>query len=214
MNFAPAIYNGKPKIKNIIFDWGGVITNLHFDNTRKAFQDLGLDIFSESMVHDPNHMLFIPFEIGAITPDEFRNNIRNLFATPLSDSTIDEAWNAMLGDLPAERWSILEQVRKKYRTFILSNTNAIHVSYYFNRIQQKFGTYGYSHLFEKIYFSFELGLRKPDEAIFRYVLKDAGLDPAKTLFIDDFVENIQTARELGFQTVHLQAPLTLTDVFV
>jgi glucose-1-phosphatase len=214
MNFAPAIYNGKPKIKNIIFDWGGVITNLHFDNTRKAFQNLGLDIFSESMVHDPNHKLFIPFEIGEITPDEFRNNIRNLFAAPLSDSTIDEAWNAMLGDLPAERWNILEQVHKKYRTFILSNTNAIHVRYYFNRIQQKFGTYGYSHLFEKIYFSFELGLRKPDEAIFRYVLKDAGMDPAETLFIDDFIENIQTARELGFQTIHLQAPLTLTDVFI
>lgn len=214
MNFAPAIYNGKPKIKNIIFDWGGVITDLHFDATRKAFLDLGLSIFSETMVHDPNHELFIPFETGKISPDEFRNKIRALSSAPLSDSTIDDAWNAMLGDLPEERWHILEKASKNYRTFILSNTNALHVRYYFNRILKKFGTYGYSHLFEKIYFSHELGLRKPDEAIFRYVLKDAAIDPAETMFIDDFIENIETARQLGFQTIHLQAPLTLTNIFI
>ncbi len=213
MNLADAIYNGKTEIKNIIFDWGGVITDLHLSATRKAFSELGLSIFDESVPHDPHNDLFISFEIGKISPDEFRNRIRRFSPSPLTDAAIDDAWNALLGDLPAQRWHILEKAAAKYRTFLLSNTNAIHLPYYYNRIRNAFGTHGYAHLFEKTYFSFELGMRKPNMDIFRHVLVDSGIDPVETLFIDDFIENIETARQLGFQTVHLKAPLTLTDVF-
>jgi putative hydrolase of the HAD superfamily len=213
MNFASEIYNGKTEIKNIIFDWGGVITDLHLDSTRNAFLELGLTIFDESVPHDPHNDLFIPFEIGKISPDVFRNRIRSYSSKPISDNDIDEAWNALLGDLPAERWRILEKAAGQFRTFLLSNTNAIHRPYYYGLIKKKYGTNGYAHLFEKTYFSYELGMRKPNPDIFRYVLKDAGIDPAETLFIDDFIENVQTAHLLGFQTVHLKAPLTLTDVF-
>ena len=209
-----AIYNGKTEIKNIIFDWGGVITDLHFDAAKKAFQQLGLTIFDETIPHSTHNDIFLPFEIGKISPDEFRNRIRQYAPSLLNDQEIDTAWNAMLGDLPAERWNLLEKAHKFYRTFLLSNTNAIHVAYYFNCLQKIYGTYGYTHFFEKTYFSFELGLRKPNEDIFQYVLKDTGINPQETLFIDDFVENIATARKLGFQTVHIKAPLTLVNVFV
>jgi FMN phosphatase YigB (HAD superfamily) len=126
---------------------------------------------------------------------------------------IDNAWNSMLGELPAERWHILEMAAKYYRTFLLSNTNAIHLPYYFNRIKKVYGTHGYTHLFEKTYYSYELGLRKPNADIFQYVLSDTGINPKETMFIDDFIENIETARQLGFQTCHLKAPLTLEDIF-
>jgi FMN phosphatase YigB (HAD superfamily) len=213
MNFANAIYNGKTKIKNIIFDWGGVITNLHLDATKRAFLELGLSIFDESVPHDPHDALYIPFEIGRISPEEFRNKIRERSSAPLTDAAIDNAWNAMLGELPAERWRILEMASKHYRTFLLSNTNAIHLPYYFNRISKVYGTFGFAHLFEKTYFSYELGLRKPNADIFQYVLNDTGIDPKETMFIDDFIENIDTARQLDFETIHLKAPLTLADVF-
>jgi putative hydrolase of the HAD superfamily len=213
MNFAGAIYNGKIKIKNIIFDWGGVITDLHFEATKNAFKKLGLSIFDESVPHDPNDQLFIPFETGKISPKDFRDRVRALASDPLSDEMIDNAWNAMLGDLPLERWQILEKAAANYRTFILSNTNAIHLPYYFGVINEKYGTYGYSHLFEKTYLSFELGLRKPNADIFKYVVEDAGIKPEETMFIDDFIENIDTASLLGFQTIHLKAPLALTDIF-
>src|SRR5512133_3811767 len=131
MNFAAAIYNGKSKIKNIIFDWGGVITDLHLELTKNAFVQLGLSIFDESVPHDQNHDLFIPFETGKISPGEFRNRIRSLSSTVLTDEMIDHAWNALLGDLPEERWKILEKVSDKYRCFILSNTNAIHQPFYY-----------------------------------------------------------------------------------
>lgn len=214
MKFANAIYNGKTEIKNIIFDWGGVITDLHFDATKKAFHDLGLLVFDESVPHDPNHDLFIPFEIGKLSPREFRDRLRKLTPRQLSDADIDQAWCMLLADLPAERWRILEEVSKNFRAFILSNTNAIHQPYYYNRLRQQYGTDGYAHFFEKTYFSHELGLRKPDPEIFQFVLDDARLNPAETMFIDDFIENIETAQQLGFQTIHLKAPLTLKDVFV
>jgi glucose-1-phosphatase len=214
MIFADAIYNGKTKIKNIIFDWGGVITNLHLDATKKAFQELGISIFDESVLHNPHDELFLPFEIGRFSPAEFRDKIRSFSPALVTDEAIDKAWNAMLGELPAERWHILEVAAKHYRTFLLSNTNAIHQPYYFNYIQQVYGTNGLSHHFEKVYYSHELGLRKPNADIFQYVLSNTGIDPHETMFIDDFIENIETARQLGFQTCHLKAPLTLENVFI
>jgi len=213
MHFANAIYDGKTKIRNIIFDWGGVITDLHLHATKKAFLDMGLSIFDESVPHDPHNDLFISFETGKISPDEFRNRIRSFSSRPIPDADIDTAWNALLGDLPAERWRILENASRHYRTFLLSNTNAIHQPYYYGLIEKMYGTYGYAHLFEKTYFSHELGMRKPNADIFHYVVEDAGIDPRETMFIDDFIENIETARNLGFQTIHLKAPMELRDVF-
>jgi glucose-1-phosphatase len=205
--------NTKNEIKNILFDWGGVITDLHLDATKKAFHDLGLSIFDEHVPHDPYDKVFIPFEIGNISPEEFRDNIRMLSANSLTDAMIDGAWNAMLGILPEERWKLLESISQSYRIFLLSNTNAIHLNYYFNYLQGIYGTFGYVHLFEKAYFSHELHLRKPNADIFEFVVKDSGINPQETLFIDDFLENIETARKLGFQTVHLTKPRTLVDLF-
>jgi glucose-1-phosphatase len=203
----------KDEIKNILFDWGGVITDLHIDATRKAFHDLGLSIFDENTPHDPLNNFFIPFETGKITAEEFRNNIRKLGPEGLTDASIDKAWNAMLGLLPKERWNLLEEVSRNYRTFILSNTNTIHVNYYFNYLHGIYGTYGYMHFFEKVYFSHEIHFRKPNADIFEYVIRDSGIHPQETLFIDDFIENIETARKLNFHTFHLQKPMTLVDLF-
>jgi FMN phosphatase YigB (HAD superfamily) len=213
MILSEAMDNQKNEIKNILFDWGGVITELHLEATKKAFHDLGLTIFDEHVPHDPLDKVFIPFEIGNISPEEFRNNIRKLSTNLLTDTMIDGAWNAMLGVLPEERWKLLESIGRSYRTFLLSNTNAIHLNYYFNYLQGIYGTYGYNHLFEKTYFSHKIHLRKPNADIFEYVLQDSGINPQETLFIDDFLENIETARKLGFHTVHLTKPRTLTDLF-
>lgn len=214
MILSEAMDNSNYEIKNILFDWGGVITELHLEATKKAFHELGLTIFDEHIPHDPLDTVFIPFEVGNISPEEFRDNIRRLSAgRPLTDIMIDGAWNAMLGVLPEERWKLLESISHSYRTFLLSNTNAIHLNYYFGYLQGIYGTYGYLHLFEKAYFSHELHMRKPNAEIFEYVMQDSGIIPQETLFIDDFLENIETARKLGFQTVHLTKPRTLLDLF-
>jgi glucose-1-phosphatase len=210
MKISAAIYNGKSEIKNIIFDWGGVITELHPQCTSEAFQSLGLLVDNESGMHN---QVFIPFELGMISPDEFRNRMRKYTQNVLTDSMIDNAWNLILGDLPSERWNLLEIIHKNYNTYLLSNTNLIHQEYYYNYLEKKYGTYGYVHLFEKVYFSFQLHLRKPDREIFDFVISDARINPQETLFIDDSKENIDTANHLGFSTVHLKKPLTLMDLF-
>lgn len=210
MKISAAIYNGKSEIKNIIFDWGGVITELHPQYTLEAFQSLGIPVDNESGLHN---QVFTPFELGMISPDEFRNRIRKYTHNVLADSMIDNAWNLILGELPSERWNLLEIIHMHYRTYLLSNTNLIHQQYYYNYLEKKYGTYGYAHLFEKVYFSFQLHLRKPGGEIFDFVIRDTGINPQETLFIDDSKENIDTANHLGFLTVYLKKPLTLTDLF-
>jgi len=214
MKISKAICNQKDEINNIIFDWGGVLTDLHFDSTKKAFEQMGIEVFHADLLQNPKDELFIPFEIGKLSPEEFRNGLRKFSSNHLTDEMIDDAWNSMLGELPVERWQILESAQKNYRTFLLSNTNAIHVPYYFGYLLKTYGVYGYTHFFEKAYFSFELGLRKPNREIFEYVLNDAAINPKNTLLVDDFIDNIETAIKLGFQVIHLKAPLTLTDVFL
>jgi len=213
MILSDAIYTGKTEIKNIIFDWGGVITDLHFDASKTAFHDLGLFIFDEKVPFDPLNKIFIPLEIGRISAGEFRDNLRKLSSKLLSDEMIDQAWNAMLGALPVERWKLLESTRYRYRTFLLSNTNAIHLEYYSRYLEGIYGTYGYVHLFEKAYFSFELHLRKPNRDIFEFVLEDSRLMAEETLLIDDSLENIESALKVGLQAIHLKKPRTLVDLF-
>lgn len=213
MKISDARYNGKTEIKNIILDWGGVITDLHFDRAKIAFKQIGTDIFDENVPHDADNELFTSFETGRISAAEFRSRIRNHTAMKLTDDQIDKAWCSVLGDLPADRWLLLEQLNKYYHTFLLSNTNEIHRNYYYKFLNGIYGTRGFSQLFKKTYFSFELGMRKPDAEIYSYVLQDSQLDPGETLFIDDFIENIETASQLGIQTIHLKHPLTLLNFF-
>lgn len=214
MTLSGAIYNGKTEIKNIIFDWGGVITDLHFDAAKREFAKLGLAIFDESVPHDPNDDLFIPFETGRVSASGFRERVKTMTSMRITDDMIDHAWNSLLGELPAARLEILRKTSKQYRTFLLSNTNGIHVPYYYEYMLKNFGIRGYEELFEKVYYSHKLGLRKPNAEIFNFVIKDAGIRPEETIFIDDFIENIDTARLIGFQTIHLKQPLSLQDVFI
>lgn len=212
MKLSEARYKAKSEIKNIIFDWGGVITDLHIDATLESLKDIANDNIEILLRNGPDE-IFKPFELGKITPAEFRNRMRKYLDPKVGDDRIDAAWNALLGELPPNRWELLERVRAAYRTFLLSNTNEIHVGYYFNYLHKKYGKYGYTHLFDKTYFSFELGMRKPDAELFEYVIRENGLLTEETLLIDDSEENIETAMKLGFQTHLLKKPDTLSDLF-
>ncbi|MBN1157982.1 MAG: HAD family phosphatase, partial [Bacteroidales bacterium] len=203
----------KSEIKNIIFDWGGVITNLNIPEALDAFGKLAKEKFKELWQKGPEE-IFMPFELGKISSEEFRDRMRDFLGNQIADQQIDDAWNAILGDLPEDRWSLLEKVKNTYRTFLLSNTNALHLQYYTGYLSGLYGTSGFNHLFEKTYYSFELCMRKPDPDIFTYVIDQNSLAREETLFIDDTEENIKTARELGLQTYLLSEPETLTDLFI
>ena len=199
-------------LKNVIFDLGSVLLNLDFQMTIDAFKNLGVENINDIFSAYSQYHFFDEFDKGLITPDEFRNEIKKFLKNDVSDEMIDVAWNEMILDFPKDRIDFLLSCKNNYRTFLLSNTNAIHFPGYNNQLQENFNINNLSDLFEKAYYSYRLGLRKPDKEIFELVIKENNLNPAETIFIDDSPANIATANELGLRTILLKPPKTLMDV--
>jgi putative hydrolase of the HAD superfamily len=191
------------KIKNLIFDLGGVILNINPQLTLDAFSKMGMDkiLGGEAKKYQVNMLHGI--EKGATSPQIFRNNVRDILGNNVSDEAIDKAWTAMIINLPQERIKYLEELKKSYRIFLLSNTNEIH-RILFHRMFKEGHGYSFYDLFEKNYYSHEMGLRKPDPEIYRIVLKDNNLTPEETLFIDDLKENTESAESLGMQALLIE----------
>ena len=197
------IFDGQ-HIEAIIFDLGGVILNIDYQLPIKAFQKLGLGDFEDRYNQMRQSTLFDDFETGRIPSEKFLEEMAKAVKAGTPVEKIQEAWNAILLDLPEERLFILEKAAENHRTFLLSNTNSIHINAFNNYLLHEHQLPSLEPFFEKVYLSWEIGMRKPDAEIFEYVIKDAGLDPEKTLFIDDSLQHILTAKELGFVTHHLK----------
>ncbi len=198
-------------INNILFDFGGVILNINHKLTEDAFRELGIENFEQLYSQAVQNQLFDKLEKGQISPGEFREEIRKIYY--LTDPQIDKAWNAILLDIPEERIKVLEAVKNNYRTFLLSNSNAIHYDVYMAELKEKYGYEDFSPLFEKVYFSFQIGKRKPDNEIFEFVLKENNLIPEETLFIEDSIQHIKSAAGLGIQTYLLEPNEEISGLF-
>jgi HAD superfamily hydrolase (TIGR01509 family) len=184
-------------INTIIFDFGDVFINLDKQATFDRLRNLGL-----SQWHDDLDQLNIQFETGQISREEFVDGIKKFIPDASSDEIL-QAWSTILLDFPLYRLEFLQMLSKKYRLFLLSNTDAIHIETF----EQKNGATFYSdfyNCFEKVYFSFEIGMRKPNSEIYNYVLNEHDLQAKCTLFIDDKKENTDAARSLGLQVWNLQ----------
>ncbi len=199
--------------KNIIFDFGGVIIDIDYNRTISAFQNLGIRNFEERSLKLIQSGLFDDLETGAVTPEEFRQQIRNISDEPLTDAQINTAWNAILVDVPEEKINFLDQLKSDHRLFLLSNTNKIHEKTFTEMIMKKFGENVLTKIFERVYFSHHLKLRKPDPEIFRYVLKANNLEASETLFVDDSLQHIEAAKEVGLQTYHYKIGNSLQSIF-
>ncbi|MES2591246.1 MAG: HAD family phosphatase [Bacteroidota bacterium] len=202
------------KYKNIIFDLGGVLLNIDYSSATRAFSLLGIDNFDKLFSQAQQSHLFDLYEKGQVSSEVFRNHIKSCFSKPIDDSTIDKAWNTMLLDFPPKRLRLLEQVKKTNRTFLLSNTNDIHMQHINAYLQKDFGIADLSAHFEKVYLSYQVGMRKPDAEIFELVLSENKLDPNETLFIDDSIQHIEGAKKLGIHTYWLDVKKeSVLDVF-
>jgi len=184
-------------IDTIIFDFGDIFINLDKEATPLALKKLGLKEWNSNL-----DALNLEFEKGKISETEFMIGFQN-YIPNATINQIREAWNAILLDFPLYRLEFLQMLSQKYRLFLLSNTDSIHIE----QFQHKAGIPFYRDFyqcFEKVYFSFELGMRKPDSAIFEFVIKEHNLLPKNTLFVDDNLQNIESAEKLGLQVWHLQ----------
>lgn len=190
-------------IKNIIFDFGAVLYDIDFLKATMAFERIGMSNFNKQYAQSQASELFCLLEKGQMDSEVFYGEIQKQITQNITTEGIKEAWNAILLDFRKEsiRWLLSNQ--HKYRYFLLSNTNIIHHQYFSNQFSKQFSGISLESLFEKAFYSFEIGMRKPDSEIFQFVLNDAKLIPQETLFIDDTFIHIETALTFGFQCHHL-----------
>ncbi|WP_367914845.1 HAD family hydrolase [Leadbetterella sp. DM7] len=199
-------------IKAVVFDFGNVIINIDLERTFRAFADLTFkspdrvkNLFAEAGI-------FQKYETGFYSDDEFRDVVRQTLSYPLNDQEIDEAWNALLLDVPAERLTYLENLRFTYPIYLLSNTNAIHIEKCQQYFRARHNVQDFRKLFNQVFLSYEMGLWKPDYKIYRKVLDETGFKPAEVLFLDDNPDNIDAARDLGINCIKIDPPESFTDI--
>lgn len=192
------------EIRNIIFDFGGVLFDIDYQRPIDAFRKLGIADFEVQFSKMQQSNLLDDYETGRITDEHFRNQIRALAGQPLSDESIDRAWNSILIGLPPAMVDFLRKVSLKYRIFLLSNTNSIHEKAFREMLDQTYGPGFPELLFEKTYLSHRIGKRKPDQEAFDFVLEDAGISKEQTLFIDDSPQHVKAARLAGIKSLWLE----------
>ena len=201
------------KIKNIIFDLGGVILDIDENIVYKELEKMGINI--AELAHSKEFMdIMSKFDIGVYTAPTFRKKTKALIGQEkMTDQRFDAIWNSMLLDIPRERIEAIEKVKKHYKIFLMSNSNVIHYDLYVRDLQLRFGYNEFDELFNKSYFSFAEHLEKPDPRFFELILDHEGLLPEETLFIDDTAENIKAAKSLGINTYHIRRDELVRNLF-
>lgn len=180
-------------IKNIVFDFGDVFINLNKEATFIELAKLGIEDITEGMMNVAKQ-----YEIGAISTEKFVHFFEKEFK--INSEALIKAWNAILLDFPLHRLQFLKELvaAKKYRLFLLSNTNELHISW----IQNNWGMKLYNEFkgcFEQFYLSHEIGFRKPNADIYEFLLQKNCLKAEETFFIDDTEENAIAAEKLGIK---------------
>jgi putative hydrolase of the HAD superfamily len=204
-------------IKAVVFDLGNVVLPISPERTEQAFRDLGIREFEKYYTLSVQTNLFDLLETGKILPETFYQGLREIAGSSLSDSQIEYAWNQIIGDFPLANIQYLQDLGQRIPIYLLSNTNIIHYQYYSELLFKSLGVVSLESLFSKCFLSHEIGLRKPDMAIYSFVTEAIHFQPANILFVDDSEVNINAAKKFGWNTLHfnhccLQEALTDSNV--
>jgi glucose-1-phosphatase len=188
------------ELKNIIFDLGGVLINIDYKKTEKAFIQLGFENFEAMYSQFTADAIFEKLETGKISNEDFYDKLISLSDNKITAAQIKNAWNGLVMDWRLESLNFLEILSRKYKLFLLSNTNAIHHECFNNSLKIETNRIEIDSLFTKAYYSHLMHFRKPNADIFEFIAKDASINMEETLFIDDSSNNIDAAKLLGFKT--------------
>jgi putative hydrolase of the HAD superfamily len=201
------------EIKNIIFDLGGVLLNIDFALTQKAFAELGMENAEEKFGKHMQLGFFDQLDRGEIGDNEFFEKVLAEMPLGTKKEDIRRAWNAMILDFPQKNFDLLKRLSKNYRLFLMSNTNSVHFPEYQSLLQRIFDINSLDDLFEKAYYSFQIGKRKPENEFFELILTENNLKAIETIFIDDTLFNAKASSKNGIKGLHLAENMKLTDFF-
>ncbi len=183
-------------IKNIIFDLGGVIITLDPQEALRRFLEIGVENPHEYLNSYHQKGIFLQLEEGKLSLNEFCDALREQTGKNMTNEDIDYGWLGFLKEIPEYKLDMLEKLREKYNLYLLSNTNPVIMTW---ARSDDFPGKGkiLDDYFDKLYLSCEIGITKPDRAIFEHLIADAAIDPSETLFIDDGKANVEMAKSLG-----------------
>ena len=200
------------KIKNLLFDLGGVLLNIDYNKTADAFKLLGVKQFDKLYSQADANDLFESLETGKISEEDFYIIMKQHCSLNTTEEQIKMAWNEMLLNFRLESLNHLIKLKEKYNIFLLSNTNSIHLREFTKIFQKETGKSNLDDFFLKTYYSHVIKERKPYVVTYKNVLNDAGIKPEETLFIDDSIKNIEGAALAGLKVYHLLATEKIEEI--
>jgi putative hydrolase of the HAD superfamily len=203
----------KNKFEAIIFDFGNVIIDIDFEMVFKGFaagSGKSIDVVKKRMEES---QIFRRYESGFFENPEFREVIRQTIGFPFNDGEIDRIWNSMLLSIPPNRIELIRYLNTRYPVYLLSNTNPLHISWCNNYLKESFQINSVNDLFKEAFLSYEIEMWKPDEGIYTHVLDQIKTSAKDVIFFDDNLANIEAAKRVGIQSVHITPNFGILDYF-
>ncbi|WP_085535143.1 HAD family hydrolase [Massilibacteroides vaginae] len=187
------------KIKNIVFDLGGVIIDLDRDSSLKRFKEIGVANIEDYLDPYEQRGIFLELENGGVDIEEFRIKLSEIVEKPLTTEEVQSGWLGFIEAVPQYKLDYILELRKNYNVFILSNTNPVVMEWAKTPAFSEAGL-PVTDYCDKFYASFEMKVTKPNPRIFDLMIQDSGMLASETLFVDDGKLNVETGAKLGFLT--------------
>lgn len=190
-------------IKDIVFDFGGVLTTIDTERALSCFKALGLQNPADYINSYCQKGPFFALENGDITAEDFCLELGKLCQKRIDHDEAKRAWCGFITNVHVEYLEFLQQLRPAYRLSVLSNTNPFIQSW---ARSPQFTPCGKSldDYFDMLFLSYRMGCSKPGEDIYRKMLADGCMLAGETLFIDDSDKNLETAAKLGIRTMKVE----------
>ncbi len=186
-------------VNNLLIDLGAVLYEIDVPKTEKAYRSLLPDHFKEidskSLM---KHPLFLQLDQGRIEIDDFATSLIETFEMKADPRQIKQVWRELLVGLYPGRTELVQKLGERYRLALLSNTSRYHFEHYEEACGPMFAA------MDSLFFSFEMGMTKPNPEIYLHVLQQMNWKAGETLFLDDSPSNIDAAKELGLQVVWIE----------
>ncbi len=203
------------QIENIVFDLGRVVVDINPQNTYEALAKLSKNSIKPAEVDQKmaQAQLWRNYESGNISDQEFRHWLRQNLDIEANDEIIDYSFNALILKVDPEKIKLIKKLGRNYNLFVLSNTSKIHMDYFLKSIHQQYGILHFWDNFKKVFLSYQMNAWKPEPAIYQKMLLEGNLKPAKTLFFDDLLVNVQAAQALEIHAVQILPQFSFVDFF-